>query len=68
MEIDLGWLCLTDAEGLSFRHDPILVTLSYLLATAGSFATIDMIGRWQAATGTARRKWQAIQREAFHTA
>lgn len=60
MNFAFAGLCFTDARagGVPFHHDFSLVILSYVIATGGSYAALEMIERWRNTRGTHARCWQ----------
>ncbi len=65
MHIAIIGLCFTDARGIAFQHDAVLVALSFGIAVAGSFAALEMIERWRNANGVPARFWQLASATAF---
>ena len=45
MRFQIAGLCFTDVQGIAFHHDLRLVVLSYLIATGGSYAALEMVER-----------------------
>jgi diguanylate cyclase (GGDEF)-like protein len=51
-------LCFTTGGGITFQHDLRLAALSYFIASAGSYAALEMIARWREAQNAKARYWQ----------
>ena len=65
MRFQIPGLCFTDAQGIAFHHDLSLVVLSYLIATGGSYAALEMVERWRSARGARARFWQLMSAAAL---
>jgi diguanylate cyclase (GGDEF)-like protein len=51
-------LCFSNGGGIAFQHDLRLAALSYFIASAGSYAALEMIERWRLARKAKARYWQ----------
>jgi diguanylate cyclase (GGDEF)-like protein len=60
MRFQIAGLCFTDVQGIAFHHDLRLVVLSYLIATGGSYAALEMVERCRNAQGARARFWQLM--------
>jgi diguanylate cyclase (GGDEF)-like protein len=58
MRFQIAGLCFTNAKGIGVHHDLSLISLSCLIAVAGSYAALEMIERWRNAQGIQARYWQ----------
>jgi diguanylate cyclase (GGDEF)-like protein len=58
MRFQVAGLYFTSAKGIAVHHDLSLVGQSFLIAMGGSYATPEMIERWQNVRGSKARGWQ----------
>src|ERR1700761_8931106 len=58
MLLQILGLSPSGTRGVLFQHDTSLVVFSYLIAVCGSYASLEMIERWQNARGAKASYWQ----------